>query len=130
MSEKEEDSPEHRFFRQELKLCRFKKLIDVEAIGIKKNLDGLQAMDENNGIKLDKTKVEALQAQGDKLTQDLLQELFKCKEALLEAALAYNAVASQVQQELVNLTFRAGCEYYAIYTHSLVPVPEPDLEHQ
>lgn len=51
----------------------------------------------------------------DKLAMDLTRELLTRKEALLKAAVEYNAVAALSQSEAVSIDFRQGFGYYKIH---------------
>jgi hypothetical protein len=51
-------------------------------------------------------KIQDCCATGDQLARDAAQEICKRKEALLKAALEYNAFASQFNQEAVTIDFK------------------------
>ncbi len=54
------------------------------------------------------TKIQDCCATGDRLARDAAQEICKRKEALLKAALEYNAFAGQFNQEAVAIDFKTG----------------------
>jgi len=54
------------------------------------------------------TKIQDCYAIGDRLARDTALEVCKRKEALLKAALQYNALASQFKQEAVAIDFKTG----------------------
>ena len=49
-----------------------------------------------------------MQAKADNAAADVIHEMLKRKEALLKAALEYNAFASQFNQEAVAIDFKMG----------------------
>ena len=53
-------------------------------------------------------KIQDCCAMGDHLARDTVQEICKRKEALLKAALEYNAFAGQFNQEAVAIDFKTG----------------------
>jgi hypothetical protein len=53
-------------------------------------------------------KIQDCCAMGDRLARDTAQEICKRKEALLKAALEYNAFAGQFNQEAVAIDFKTG----------------------
>ena len=53
-------------------------------------------------------KIQDCCTTGDRLARDAAQEICKRKEALLKAALEYNAFASQFSQEAVAIDFKTG----------------------
>jgi hypothetical protein len=64
-------------------------------------------------------KIRDCCATGDQLARDAAQEICKRKEALLKAALEYNAFAGQFNQEAVAIDFRAVFESHRINLLSL-----------
>ena len=54
------------------------------------------------------TKIQDCYAMGDRLARDTALEICKRKEALLKAALEYNAFASQFSQEAVAIDFKTS----------------------
>jgi len=49
-----------------------------------------------------------MQAKADNAAADVIHEMLKRKEALLKAALEYNAFAGQFNQEAVAIDFKMG----------------------
>ena len=56
----------------------------------------------------DSPEIKDMQAKADKTAGDITHELQKRKEALLKAALEYNAFAGQFNQEAVAIDFKTG----------------------
>jgi hypothetical protein len=56
----------------------------------------------------DSPEIKEMRAKADKTAGDIMHEMLKRKEALLKAALEYNAFASQFSQEAVAIDFKTG----------------------
>ena len=53
-------------------------------------------------------EIKEMRAKADRAAGDIIHEMQKRKEALLQAALEYNALASQFSQEAVAIDFKTG----------------------